>query len=146
MVNNRFKKFDIVLTSEEVDKIYEEDNNLLNNQLQFIRQYCDTSGVRLNQKEKDLLFMILENPSRYNGFTSKVYKISGSGRDYRDTYSYTTCYQYRIKIDSRLSILERYKNSSDGKIQDDRWEWYNAGSITDIRSILSILQKIQDEL
>ena len=116
------------------------------NQLQTIRQYCDTSGVRLNQREKDLLFLILENPSRYDGFTSKVYKLSGPGRDYRDTYSYTTCYQYRIMIDSKLSILVRYKNSSDGIIQDDRWEWSRAGRVTDIRDVLRILQKIQDEL
>ena len=119
---------------------------MLDNQLQLIRQYCDTSGVRLNQKEKDLLFMILDNPSRYDGFTSKVYKPSGLGRDYRDTYSYTTCYQYRIEIGSKLRILERYKNSSDGNKQDDRWEWSSAGKITDIRTILRILQKIQDEL
>ena len=31
-------------------------------QLNLIRQYCDTTGIRLSSYEKDLLCKVLENP------------------------------------------------------------------------------------
>ena len=39
-------------------------------QLDLIRQYCDTTGIRLSGSEKDLLCKVLENPYKYDGFVS----------------------------------------------------------------------------
>ena len=34
-------------------------------QLNLIRNYCDTTGIRLSSFEKDLLCKVLENPAKY---------------------------------------------------------------------------------
>ena len=115
-------------------------------QLDLIRQYCDTTGIRLRDYEKDLLCLVLENPARYDGFESKVYTEENSGRDYRDTWDSLTEKQYRISIDPNLSIYERYRHSCDGYVQDAHWDWCNAWHITDTRRIIKILQEIEEEL
>lgn len=115
-------------------------------QLNLIRQYCDTNGYRLSESEKELLCMILENPGRYNGFISEVQAEYNSGRDYRDRWDSTTKTQYRINIDTSLSIDVRYYHGCDGYIQDEHWDWGNAWHITDVRRILEILQEIECEL
>lgn len=118
-----------------------------NNQLDLIRQYCDTSGVHLSSSEKDLLCMVLENASRYDGFTSSIYTETDSGRDYRDTWTTATYTQYRINIDSMLSIDQRYRHTcSDGYDNDRHWEWYNAYHFTEIRDILRCLEAMRAEL
>ena len=72
--------------------------------LQLIRQYCDTTGVRLNDDEKDILYKILEYPSYYDGFESSIFEERGFGRTYNDTWNSITRHQYRICIDDELSI------------------------------------------
>lgn len=116
------------------------------NQLETIRRYCDTSGYRLNGYEKSILCSVIENPSRYNGFESRLFQESNSGRDYRDTWDSLTEWQYRILIDSRLRIKKRYRHSCDGYVQDDHWSWSSACEITDTREIIKILQEIESEL
>lgn len=115
-------------------------------QLELIRRYCDTKGVRLSDLEKDLLCKVLANPEKYNGFTSKLYTKSNSGRDYRDTWTSITKWQYRINIDTTISIDQRYYHCADGFEQDAHWNWGNAWTITDIRRIIQILKEIESEL
>ena len=114
--------------------------------LELIRQYCDTSGVRLNDADKDLLCLILEQPSKYDGFTSELRRDSHEGRDYRDTWRSLDEEQYRINIDSELSLDVRYRHCCDGYDQEEHWDWPNAWHITDIRTILEYLWKMEDEL
>ena len=116
------------------------------NQLTLIRQYCDTTGIRLKGYEKDLLCKVLENPEKYNGFTSELYTKSDSGRDYRDKWTSTTKWQYRININSNLSVDYRYYHYCDGFEQDKHWEWDNAWHITETRRIIKILKEIENEL
>ena len=117
-----------------------------NYQLDLIRQYCDTTGIRLSGYEKELLCKVLENPEEYDGFESNIYSEERSGRDYRDDWDATSYWQYRINIDSTLSIDERYKNVCDGVIQDARWDWDNAWHVTDTREMVNILKEIESEL
>ena len=117
-----------------------------NYQLTLIRQYCDTARIHLSRYEKDLLCKILENPEKYNGFTSELYTETDSGRDYRDTWTSETNKQYRILIDSTLRIAYRYRHCCDGYNQDQHWAWENAWIITDAREIVNILKEIESEL
>ena len=117
-----------------------------NPQLELIRRYCDTTGIHLSSDEKNLLCRVLENPARYDGFTSQEYQKSNSGRDYRGEWDSTTKWQYRIRIGSTLSIDERYYHSCDGYVQDEHWTWGNAWHITDTRRILEVLREISNEL
>lgn len=95
-------------------------------QLNLIRQYCDTTGYHLSSDEKDLLCMVLENSARYDGFTSELYETRDEGKDFRGRWDSTTNWQYRINIDSTLSIDKPFKHECDGCIQDEHWDWYNA--------------------
>lgn len=115
-------------------------------QLELIREYCDTAGIRLSSYEKDILCKVLEDPMRYDGFESEVYEEENSGRDYRDTWDSITKTQYRINIDTSLSIDKRYYHACDGYVQDDHWDWSNAWHITDTRRIIEILQEMESEL
>lgn len=117
-----------------------------NYQLDLIRQYCNTTGIRLSSYEKDLLCMVLENPTRYDGFTSRLFSEPNSGKDYRGEWDSLTEYQYRIHIGSTLTIDQRYRHSCDGYVQDQHWEWPNAWHITETRKILEVLKKIESEL
>lgn len=114
-------------------------------QLDLIRRYCDTTGVHLNSQEKDILCMVLENPSKFDGFISKHYVSRDSGRDYRGWWDSTMEWQYRINIDSRLSIDEQCRHEADGYVHG-YWGWENAHNITNIRQILKILFEIESEL
>lgn len=118
-----------------------------NSQLDLIRQYCDTTGIRLSSYEKNLLCMVLENPRRYDGFVSKLYEKRVPGKDYRGRWASIENWQYRINIDSALSIDKRYRYEvDDGFLQDEHWEWYNAIHITGTRDIIKILEEIECEL
>ena len=117
-----------------------------NSQLELIRQYCDTTGIRLSGYEKDLLCKVLENPARYDGFISQLYTDENSGKDYRGRWDSTTKWQYRINIGSSLSIDKRYYHACDGYVQDGHWEWPNAWHITETRRILEVLREIAHEL
>ncbi len=119
---------------------------MADDRLELIRQYCDTTGVRLNDEEKDILCKILEDPSYYDGYETDVYEERDSGRTYNDTWNSITRHQYRICIDDELSIYERYFHSADGYDQDAHWDWDNAWHITKIRDILEILFEIEDDL
>ena len=120
---------------------------MASDQLSLIRQFCDTSKYRLSNDEKNLLCMILENPDRYNGFTSNLHSESDSGKDYKGRWSTCTKWQYRIYINSVLSIDERYYHYCDDGFEDKRhWEWEDAWHITDTRRILEILKEIRSEL
>jgi hypothetical protein len=99
-----------------------------------------------NLKTHANLCKVLENPARYNGFTTQVYTIPGSGKDYRGRWDSTTKKQYRINIDSTLSIDERYYHSCDGYVQDEHWDWDNACHITDTRRIIEVLRDIWRDL
>ena len=117
------------------------------NQLDLIRQYCDTTGIRLSGSEKDLLCKVLENPARYNGFVSGEYKENNRGKDYRGRWESVTKWKYRINIDSALSIDEQYMHAADGYVQDEHWgSWNKAWHITEIRKIIKILHEIKHEL
>lgn len=119
------------------------------NQLEFIRQFLNNEKrVRLSGAEKDLLCKVLENPLRYNGFKSDIHLRSEEGRDpYKGRWHSTSEWQYRINIDSTISIDERYRHiCDDGYINDDHWTWRNAWHITDTREIVKILQEIEPEL
>ena len=118
----------------------------MRSQLDLIRQYCDTTGVRLSAFEKDLLCLVLDNPSRYDGFESSIHKETNSGRDYRDTWDSLSEWQYRINIGSVLSIDKRWRHSCDGYVQNAHWSWQTAEHITKLRYIIRILQEIQNEL
>ena len=115
-------------------------------QLNLIRNYCDTTGIRLSSFEKDLLCKVLENPAKYDGFTSSLLTRTNSGKDYRGRWDSLTEWQYRIKINSTLIIEQRYRHSADGYVQDQYWNWENAWHITDTRKIIKILQEIKSEL
>ncbi|HAE44157.1 MAG TPA: hypothetical protein DCG37_01000 [Lachnospiraceae bacterium] len=117
-----------------------------NNQLDLIRQYCDTTGIRLSAAEKDLLCLVLENPARYDGFTSTLYENHERGRDFRDTWVIDKYWQYRISITDRLVIYKRYKETCDGEVNYDYYDWSNARLITDTRKIIEILREIKPEL
>ena len=119
---------------------------MTNSQLDLIRQYCDTTGIRLSSAEKDLLCRVLEEPGKYNGFTSQLYREEKEGKDYRGRWDSTTEWQYRILIGSSLTIDQRYRHSCEGIVQDEHWEWRNAWHITETRRILQILQEIRHEL
>ena len=115
-------------------------------QLDLIRRYCDTTGIRLSRYEKDLLCKILENPESYDGYTSDIYEENGSGKDYRGSWDSTTKWQYRINVFPTLSIAERHRHACDGYIQDEHWEWRNAWHITNTRKLIKILKQIEHEL
>ena len=117
-----------------------------NYQLDIIREYCDTTGVRLSSHEKDLLCMVLEDPIKYDGFESSIFMESREGKDYRGRWEASSYRQYRINVDSSLSIDERYKNESDGVIQDGHWNWNTAYHITDTREMVNILKELELEL
>ena len=117
-----------------------------NDQLNLIRQYCSTTGVRLSSTEKELLCKVLRNPEQYDGFISELYIEKDSGKDYRGRWDSTTKWQYRINIDSTLSIDKRWWHECDGYTQDKHWDWYNAWHITNIREIITILREIELEL
>ena len=115
--------------------------------LELIRQYCDTTGIRLRDYEKDLLYKVLENSGRYNGFESSIFEARDSGRDYRDTWSNYEKRQYKIAIDyGRLHIYERYYLSVSDGYTNDRWNWSDAEDITDTRLILKCLQEMEGDL
>ena len=115
-------------------------------QLDLIREYCDTAGMRLSGSEKDLLCKVLENPSQYDGFTSELIVSENSGKDYRGRWDSIHKTQYRININDVLSIDQRDYHESDGYVQDQHWEWEDAWHITDTRVILRILKEIEHEL
>ena len=115
-------------------------------QLELIRQYCDTTGIRLSSEEKNLLCRVLGDPGRYDGFISQLYTEERDGKDYRGRWDSTTEWQYRIIIGSKLTIDQRYRHSCDGYVQDEHWDWRNAWHITETRKILKILQEIEHEL
>lgn len=115
-------------------------------QLALIRNYCDTTGIRLNSYEKNLLCMILNNPAKFDGFKSELYVKHDSGRDYRDTWTSITKWQYRINIGRQLSIDKIHYHECDGYVQDKNWDWDNAWHITNTREIINILKEIEPEL
>ncbi len=117
-----------------------------NYQLELIREFCDTAGVRLSSHEKDLLCMVLENPVKYDGFESSILIDPREGKDYRGRWDAASYWQYRINIGDELSIDQRYKNESDGVIQDRHWSWESAYHITDTREMVNILKELELEL
>lgn len=116
------------------------------NQLDLIRRYFDTTGMHLSSMEKDVLCKVLENPQKYNGFTSALYTERDLGKDHRGRWSSTTNKQYRVNVDSNLSIDERWRHECDGYEQNEHWDWNNAWHITEIRRIANILMGIANEL
>ena len=117
-----------------------------NDQLNLRRKYCDNTGVHLRSDEKYLLCRVLGDPSRYDGFISEMKESVVEDRDYRDTWVSKHQWQYRINIDSQLSIDVRSKHSCDGIVQDQYWDWAHASHVTDLRRILEILKEIEPEL
>ena len=115
--------------------------------LNLIRHYCDTTGVHLHDSDKDLLCMVLENPDKYNGFTSQMYSESDEGKDYRGEWSNYSQWQYRINIDDTFSIDKiEMLSCDDGYRRDDHWDWSNPWHITNIKRIVEILNEIRSEL
>lgn len=119
----------------------------MQNQLNLIRQYCDTTGMRLSTYEKNVLCKILENPAKYDGFTSQIYVEERSGKDHNGRWETVRKDQYRINIGERLSISCRwYHACDDGYVRDDCWDWANAVELTDVRRIIGVLERIRSEL
>ena len=116
---------------------------MADSQLELIRQYLDTSGQRLAAWEKDSICRVLEDPSYYDGYTSDIFTETDSGKDYNGRWRTVTQYQYRINIDSMLSIDCRSKfECDDGYERTGHWDWDNAYHITNAREIAGILNKI----
>lgn len=112
-------------------------------QLDLIRQYCDTTGTHLSKEDKELLCTVLENPELYDGYVSQVYTEDNSGKDYNGRWESSSSHQYRINIDSDLSLDYRYKHEcDDGYLNDTQWN--NPRHITEIREIIKMLRKIND--
>ncbi len=112
-------------------------------QLDSIRQYCDTTGKRLSRADKELLCTILENPEQYDGYTSQVYTESSSGKDFKGRWEATTSHQYRINIGTNLSIDSRYKHECDDGVIYDK-QWNSPRRITDTKEIIEKLCEIRD--
>lgn len=78
--------------------------------LTLIRQHCDTSDMHLSSENKDLLCKILENPEKYNGFTSSVIKTLREGVDAEGNWEADVFTQYMILIDEKgLGMKVRQK-------------------------------------
>ena len=122
---------------------------MANEQLDLIRKYCDTAGTHLTSSEKDLLCKVLSNPSFYNGFTSELKQRQEEGRDaWHGRWFAFEEWQYRIIIEDKLSIDERYRRDCDDAtpVNDAHWEWNSAIHFTNVRDILRILREIEYEL
>ena len=114
---------------------------MASDQLNLIRQYCNTSGIRLRSEDKDLLCKVLENPGYYDGFTTREFVESEEGKDFNGRWSTTTRWRYRINIDDTLNIDKWYKLSC-----DDGYRREEECNITDTRRIVEILREIRNEL
>ena len=117
-----------------------------NNQLDLIKQYCDTSGIRLSSTDKQILCKVLDNASKYNGFISQEHTHTESGKDFRGRWDAFDKYQYRININPKLSIDMICLRVCDGEVDYDYWDWAKARHITDLRRIVNILHSIEQEL
>lgn len=116
---------------------------MADSQLELIRKYLDTSGQRLAGWEKDSICRVLVDPSYYDGFTSEVFTEVDEGKDFNGRWRTVTQCQYRINIDSGLSIDCRSKlECDDGYERTSTWDWDNAYHTTDAREIACILNKI----
>lgn len=117
-------------------------------QLQLIKQYFDTTGVRLNQREKDLLCRVLGNPGQYNRFTSSIITTTDSGRDYRGTWDSESRDQYRIDFCGySMTVTRIHWHCADGYEQRANWNWGNPFYIArDVREVLKYLEAIEAEL
>ena len=112
------------------------------NRLSLIKKYFDTSGVHLNDSEKDLLCNVIDNSGKYNGFTSSIKIEEDSGKDYNGRWSIATKTQYKINIDdSEFSIDVDYHHSC-----DDGYNNKKKLHLTDVRSVISALEEIEKEL
>ena len=69
---------------------------MTDNKLELIRQYCDTTGVRLHEWEKDLLCKVLSSPAYYNGFESRVFEEKNSTVIVRKFHIYTGKIRNRV--------------------------------------------------
>ena len=113
--------------------------------LELIRKSIDTKGTRLADDAKNLLCKVLENPSKYDGFMSKIFTRPNSGRDFRDTWNSLTEWQYRIITSPKFVIYRRQRHSCDGFVQDKYWDWENAGKIEDLKGIVKALKEMFDQ-
>ena len=75
-----------------------------------------------------------------------MYEKRVPGKDYRGRWDATDNWQYRINVDSALSIDKREKRNVDGDINVSHWDWSNAWHITDTREIIKVLREIEKEL
>jgi hypothetical protein len=110
--------------------------------LDIIRKIIKTDGLRLKEDEKDTLFSIANDPSKYDGFVSKVFTRKDSGKDYRGPWDSESKYQYKIRTSPKLQIDKRFMHECDGVKQDKHWDWDNPWQITDVREIIKILREI----
>ena len=115
---------------------------MADNRLELIRKFLDTKGTRLSNDAKNLLSKVLENPSKYDGFKSKLFTEHNSGRDFRDTWDSVRQWQYRIRFKPRFSIDQRQMHSCDGFVQNAHWDWENAFNITNPKDIVRILKEM----
>ena len=115
-------------------------------QLDLIRQYFDTSGVRLSSSKKDLLCKVLESPGYYDGFESPVYGDSRDHKDHNGRSRSSEKTQYRINIDDEMSIDKRHYLVCDDGYENGSWDWDDAYTYTDLRDIVEILQEMEDDL
>ena len=117
---------------------------MADNRLELIRRFIDTKGARLGDDAKNLLCKVLADPSKYDGYTSKLFTRANSGRDFRDTWDSLTEWQYRINVFPKLVIYLRQRHSCDGFVQDKHWAWENACKIEDLKGIIRALKEMFD--
>lgn len=139
-------KFDTKETYIFTKIVLERSDTLSNEKLDFIRRFCDTKGVHLSNQEKDILYKILKDPQKYNGYISRLFSERNSGKDYRGRWETITEWQYKIVIDTALTFYERFRHQcDDGYDQSEHWDWENATKITDMKKIREILKNIKLE-
>jgi len=116
--------------------------NMADKRLKSIRSYFDTTGIHLNNDEKDLLCNVINNQDRYDGFESSVYEEHASGKDYNGRWESSTKTQYKINIDENdFTVDEHYDHQC-----DDGYENKQDYKLTGVRDVLRALRNMGDEL
>ena len=111
--------------------------------LGLIRQYCDTSGCRLSESDKDLLVGILKDPTRFNGFVSDILEEKSHGRNYKGEWNTLELKQFKLLIgEGGLKLLEVYKLECDDGYSRGNMDWDDAFEVTGLRRILTCLREI----
>lgn len=115
---------------------------MADDRLKSIRNYFDTTGMRLSDDDKDILCNVIDNPDKYNGFTSSIFEEHDSGKDFNGRWESKTETQYTINIgEDGFSVDENYHHSCDDGY-DNKQEYH----LTGVRDVLGALRHMGNEL